>query len=419
MSLMTEKIFGFLEHEYAVYRDLPRKYRLLAASANLSFYVILLLLLFMVMVPFAGFPDSIFFYIGLGFLFVAGISETFIFYSEDKSAVGKSKLALIITTSAVGGAFIGVSLASKIDSVENIDMMLVMAQVAMAVVLFVIMMFSSRMIVKVMKFLSSEKLEKERDLAIGSEIQNFLLPTTHFEKRGTEVYGQTIVADQVGGDYFEIKELDKTRLALAIGDVSGKGVGAGLLMSMVKSAFLSEIKRGTDLATVLTQLNELIFEHSSRRMFVTFGAAVYDCSTGSIEIANAGHLPAYIYRKADNCIEEVNPGGIGLGLNRASTFEVATMRLEEGDMINWFTDGFTELLNKHVDESVYSIFSRQLTSWQSGQQNGKAPLNQLAEYLHHSVDSDQTEQRSRRFDDMTMLLLKRKNTVSNHVDKGA
>src|SRR5258708_12280293 len=139
-----------------------------------------------------------------------------------------------------------------------------------------------------------EKQRMEQELALGREIQSRLLPSAPVDVRGVELGALSLPCYEVGGDYFDFLELPDGDLGLAIGDVSGKGVSAALIMSSVQAALRVAAPIEEDLAHLVARLNALIFRSASGRKYATFFFARYTPSTAVLRYANAGHNPPYI-----------------------------------------------------------------------------------------------------------------------------
>jgi len=185
-----------------------------------------------------------------------------------------------------------------------------------------------------------------REVDIGSEIQERLLPKTHPDIPGLAVAARCENASKVGGDYYDfIPILDTGRWGLVLGDVMGKGVPAGLIMMMTRSTLRSEALREEAPDQILTHLNRVMYadlEKSSR--FVTLFYAEYDPSTHRLTYTNAAH-PRPLWwraRTAEFCSLEL--AGTLIGLNPDTPYLQATLDFEPGDILVCYTDGFTEAM---------------------------------------------------------------------------
>ncbi|MBN1559242.1 SpoIIE family protein phosphatase [candidate division KSB1 bacterium] len=199
--------------------------------------------------------------------------------------------------------------------------------------------------------LFEEALEKERleeEIAIARDIQQRLLPSSFPQLDHLEIYGFNIPSRQVGGDYFDCFLLDDDRVALAIGDVSGKGIGAALLMSNLHAGLHILTDSDMSMDRVISRLNNLIYENTNIDKFITFFYAEYNVRTRILAYINAGHNPPYIFHRDGSC-ELLEKGGLLLGMMGNRIYETGYVTLAPGDFLITYTDGVTEAKNKGGD----------------------------------------------------------------------
>lgn len=185
-----------------------------------------------------------------------------------------------------------------------------------------------------------EKQRMEQELALGREIQSRLLPAAPVDVRGVELGALSLPCYEVGGDYFDFIELPDGDLGLAIGDVSGKGVSAALIMSSVQAALRVAAPIEDDLARLVARLNALIFRSARGRKYATFFFGRYSPSTGLLRYVNAGHNPPYI-TTADG-LTEIGSTGRPIGLLPESSYTEGTIELPHGSTLFLYTDGLNE-----------------------------------------------------------------------------
>jgi sigma-B regulation protein RsbU (phosphoserine phosphatase) len=192
-----------------------------------------------------------------------------------------------------------------------------------------------------------------RELEIAREVQERLLPQELPPIQGLDYAGICRPALGVGGDYYDFIDLPGGRLALAIGDVSGKGISAALVMANLQACLRSQaMTTPEDLAGIVTRINKLIYQSSSSSRYVTFFLAEYDPATRRFCYVNAGHNPPMLFRKAQGGpqIERLEVGGPVIGLLGQFSFQQAALTLEPGDLLVTFTDGITESMNPEEAE---------------------------------------------------------------------
>jgi serine phosphatase RsbU (regulator of sigma subunit) len=186
-----------------------------------------------------------------------------------------------------------------------------------------------------------ERARLENELALARRIQARLLPEAPPVVHGLEIAGASESAREVGGDYFDHIDLGRGRVALVIADVSGKGVGAALLMSAFRASLVSHDLSHTDPAHLAVRLNGFLHHSVDPGKFVTAFVGFLDAASGALHYVNAGHNPPVLLR-ADGTPEWLSEGGTILGILPASTFTSGIATLAPGDLLVLYTDGVTE-----------------------------------------------------------------------------
>jgi serine phosphatase RsbU (regulator of sigma subunit) len=181
----------------------------------------------------------------------------------------------------------------------------------------------------------------EREVMMARRIQERLLPESMPTIEGYELSASSDPSRQVGGDYFDFIELSDGRWGFAVGDVTGKGVPAALLMSNVQASLHGQAMHPGSVASTVERMNGLLADSTDPNMFVTFFYGVLDPATGEILCTNAGHEPPII-RRADGSIERVRSGGLILGMLAGQTYAEQRVQLDPGDLFVLYTDGVTE-----------------------------------------------------------------------------
>ena len=157
----------------------------------------------------------------------------------------------------------------------------------------------------------------------------------------------------LGGEYFDYFQLEDSRLGIAIGDVSGKGVGAAIYMTLTKSYMVTQAAHTADPARVLSRVNDHLRRNLARGNFVTMAYAIVDVAERRIDYARAGHNPPLLIR-ADGDGDFLNAPGVTLGAVASSTLDtimrVETVETRIGDLLLLYTDGVTEAMNVRGDE---------------------------------------------------------------------
>lgn len=198
--------------------------------------------------------------------------------------------------------------------------------------------------------LYEEALEKRRmdeDLRVARRIQRSLLLSEFPELPWADVHAFNLPSRGVGGDYYELFEIADGSLAFAVGDVSGKGIPAAMLMATLQAAFLAAIQGSSDLTSICAHINQFLVERTSPERYATFFVGLVRPS-GELEYVNAGHNPALVL--GDGGCRRLMGGGLPLGLFRDRQYELQHGRLAPGDVIACFSDGVTEANDPHEAE---------------------------------------------------------------------
>ncbi|MDD3626433.1 MAG: PP2C family protein-serine/threonine phosphatase [bacterium] len=199
---------------------------------------------------------------------------------------------------------------------------------------------------------AKEKLEQE--LQIAHQIQDAFLTKSIPEFRDCEIVAYYDFAKEIGGDYYDVLHVDDEKVAIAIADVSGKGVPGSLIMVMIRSILRAEAFGKESPLTLIKKLNYLLMKDLRPGKFVTMIYSILDLRTHTLKLVNAGHLPLIVWRDKTKTIEQFNPEGIGLGLTNGKVFynnlQEGTLKLNYNDIVVFFTDGISEAMNSEKEQ---------------------------------------------------------------------
>jgi sigma-B regulation protein RsbU (phosphoserine phosphatase) len=243
-----------------------------------------------------------------------------------------------------------------------------------------------------------EKQRMNRELELAAEIQRELLPDEMPSIPGYEVLGWNRPAFHVGGDYFGFHRIEGNRWAPVLGDVTGKGAPAALLVSTFDSALrvlLQPLGVGTDLAD---RLNQHIWESSATNMFITLVVADLDPDTGVLRYFNAGHNDGLAIRTGGE-VEHLKSVGPPIGLLEESQYRMQSLELGPGDLVCIYSDGITECIA--LDEEEFEM--ERLTDVL--QQHRERPLDEILAAIDHAVTDFGAGQPQG--DDQTVILIRR------------
>lgn len=194
--------------------------------------------------------------------------------------------------------------------------------------------------------------QQEQELDRARDIQTDLLPKTLPQLPGVELAGAWQPARAVGGDYFDVIRLDDMRLGICIGDVSGKGITAALLMANLQAAFRAYATADAKPSEVCGKLNEFVCGNVAPGKFITFFYAILDARNHTLTYENAGHCAGLLVTNNGQTEQLRGQGGV-LGVQPEWTYADSTLALAPGDRLLFFTDGVTEAENQKEEEFGY------------------------------------------------------------------
>jgi serine phosphatase RsbU (regulator of sigma subunit) len=197
---------------------------------------------------------------------------------------------------------------------------------------------------------SVAKTRIETEVKIAQDIQSQLVPLVDVCGETYELFGKTKSAYQIGGDFFDFIKLSDQKIGLAIGDVSGHNIAAGLLMAITKGAFRTALQHTSSLVELVESMNRTIIENSDKKMFVSFMCGEIDLTMNSMTVVNAGHLPLLHYKNKDGTVLECNQHGLALGLSNQANYESQQIFFDKGDLFFLLTDGIVEAINSSAEQ---------------------------------------------------------------------
>jgi serine phosphatase RsbU (regulator of sigma subunit) len=201
--------------------------------------------------------------------------------------------------------------------------------------------------------LLDERLEKRRmeeELKVASEIQMRLQPFSPPKLDGWDMTGVSFPCREIGGDYYDfIHRKRDSHLIVAVGDVSGKGTGAALLMSSLHAAVRAQSQTRASISEVMGEINQYIFENSPSNKFLTLFYGELDPDTGVLTYSNGGHnAPIFVRRSGE--LERLDKGGLPIGMMQGVAYQEASVVFSPGDVLVIYSDGITESINERDEE---------------------------------------------------------------------
>ncbi|MEK6411120.1 MAG: PP2C family protein-serine/threonine phosphatase, partial [Acidobacteriota bacterium] len=253
--------------------------------------------------------------------------------------------------------------------------------------------------------LLDERLEKRRmeeELKVASEIQMRLQPFAPPKIDGWDMTGVSFPCREIGGDYYDfIHRKRDSHLIVAVGDVSGKGTGAALLMSSLHAAVRAQSQTRATISEVMGEINQYIFENSPSNKFLTLFYGGLDPQNGTLTYSNGGHNAPMLVRTSGD-VERLDTGGLPIGMMQGVAYEEASIVFQPGDVLVIYSDGITESINERdeefEEERLIEVVKNNLGRSASGIRD------RIDEALSRFVGTTAP------VDDMTLMIIKRNDT---------
>ncbi|MGK7954767.1 MAG: PP2C family protein-serine/threonine phosphatase [Crocosphaera sp.] len=267
------------------------------------------------------------------------------------------------------------------------------------------------------------KERQDRELEIASEIQLRLFPRQCPTIEGIELAARCQTANRVGGDYYDFIPTNYDQLrqdqeikpgdvatsvpwSIVIGDVMGKGVPAGLIMTMTRGMLRAEVLNRHSPARILQHLNYVMYaDLDNSHRFVTLFYSEYDPQTKILSYSNAAHNPPFLWHKASQSIEKLDTDGMLIGLDPNSQYEDGQTQLTPGDIILYYTDGFTDAVNQNGkrfdEENLIKVFEEGCQRYDSPQDILDYLFDQVKVFIGSGHNNS---------DDMTLVVMRVKST---------
>jgi phosphoserine phosphatase RsbU/P len=238
----------------------------------------------------------------------------------------------------------------------------------------------------------------ERELELATEIQQRFQPSGPPSIEGYEFQGISFSCYEIGGDYYDFIERGDGKVLVALGDVSGKGTAAALLMSSLHAAIHAQIAAKSTLDETVTAVNEYLAENTPANRFVTLFIGELEPTAGEFRFINAGHNPPLLAH-ADGTVEQLESGGLPLGIMPFSEYEAGTVTLTRGDVLVIYSDGVSEANNLAEEEFGLDRLSQVI----------RANVSRSAAAIRDKVESSLSEFTGTAApnDDITLVIVKR------------
>jgi sigma-B regulation protein RsbU (phosphoserine phosphatase) len=248
----------------------------------------------------------------------------------------------------------------------------------------------------------SERERMQKELEIARNVQIGLLPKVNPQIIGFDIAGICRPAKEVGGDYYDFVYLSPSKVGIAIGDVSGKGVPAAIYMTLTKGILQSHAGDNISPKLVLNKVNRLLYKNIEKNSFVSMFYAILDVEQSELTFARAGHNPGIMINLQAGDNQFLSTDGIALGLEEGSIFnqtlQEQKIKVVSGDTLVFYTDGITEAMNDKQEEFGEELFVQAIA------RNRHLDAGSLIEKLLGEVDKFVSG--NAQHDDMTVVVLK-------------
>jgi serine phosphatase RsbU (regulator of sigma subunit) len=244
-----------------------------------------------------------------------------------------------------------------------------------------------------------EKKRMEHELALAGDIQQNLLPSKAPKIEGWDISGTNTPCYTIGGDYFDYIDKPPGRLAFALGDVSGKGAGAALMMMVLRATVHTACQQQeNDVVSIMSQTNQVMYHNTPEHAYVTFFIGDLDPQSGELLYVNAGHIPPIVYRAKSRKVDRLETGGTVVGMFETAPYEQGKTKLDPGDLLVVFTDGISESWGEDGEEFGEDRLAEVL------KKNAKLSAPEMMVTIQQEVDAYAT---GRATDDRTLIVVRR------------
>jgi sigma-B regulation protein RsbU (phosphoserine phosphatase) len=238
----------------------------------------------------------------------------------------------------------------------------------------------------------------QEEMRLAAETQINLLPKSIPNVADYQIGGKSIPAKDVGGDYYDFIQIDENNFAFCLGDVSGKGMSAAMLMSNLQATLRAQILSGANSTETMIRSNSVLYQNTDSTKFVTLFLGIVNIESNEIKYCNAGHNNPYHLDKS-NKLKELDVGGLILGFQTDSSYLEGNIPFHPEDTLVLFSDGITEAMNENNEEFGEDRLTELITKHKS--EDAYKMIDKIMDAVN--VFSDGITQS----DDMTLMIIKR------------
>lgn len=403
MSFFNNKYIQFSlyrDTELEAFYEIDTKYRWSIIFAHMMIHFLPVLVIIFYFWSFFG-DLFIWHVLALSFIFYSAIIlETVAYlFPSSRKIFKRYFLWLFIPLTILGGYsgyIIGIEIIVSESEINQLGMLF--AGISGGFGIFVWTYMGISLILKASRAIYTKKADIEADVRFAKEVQERILQDISICHNESKAYATSVPANELGGDFFELTRQNQTLFA-SIGDVSGHSFGAGLLMTMTKSAVQTHLKYSHNPSEIMEALNGMFSKQSDRTMYATMSLLKLDLSALKAELSNAGHLPALHFMANENTLKQRHKNGLGLGLIDHAEYEELQFNVKKGDLIFLYSDGLIETRDKHSKIREVGFFKDIVT------QSLHQPFDNPEELSDRIFERVRNEDHSEKFEDDATLII--------------
>jgi hypothetical protein len=401
MSLFNNKYIQFSLYRDAdleAFYDIDPKYRRSIIFAHMMIHFLPVLVAVLFIREFWGDTYTLEVWIASILFYIAIILETTVYMYPKYRKLYKRIFPWLFISFAIICGYAGYIIGTEVLSPESFSQIGTFSGgIAAGFGLFVWTYMGMSLILKASRAIYTRKAAIEADVRFATEVQKRILKDVAIEKDTTSAFAVSVPANELGGDFFELSQQDETIFA-CVGDVSGHSFGAGLLMTMTKSALQTHLEYNSDPSEITKALNGMFLKQSDRAMYATMAMLKLNISSQKAEVCNAGHLPVLHYKAATGELVTRRNKGLGLGMIGKAEYTNLEFSVDKEDVLFLYSDGLIETRDENLEVRDYAFFEQIIK--QTVAERHTNPEKLSSEIIADAQQSDYSE----RFEDDATLI---------------
>ena len=346
MSISNNKYISFSlyrDTDLEAFYDIDKKYRWKIIFAHMMIHLLPVLVIILYFRAFTGVDYLLWALIVALIFYTLVVLETVAYMFPSSRTVFKRYFPWILIALAIiggpAGYLIGIEI-SNIESELNITKTLAAGLIGGFAIFFWTYLGMS-LVLQASRAIYTKKADIEADVRFATEVQNRILEDISVEHDSVRAYAASFPANELGGDFFELS-IHNGSLFASVGDVSGHSFGAGLLMTMTKSALQTHLNYNSNPSEIVSSLNHMFLKQSDRAMYATMSVMKLNTNSFEAELCNAGHLPLLQYSADEDRLIPRHKKALGLGMTDKAEYDNLKFPVKNGDLLFLYSDGLIE-----------------------------------------------------------------------------